>query len=132
MPISASASTFTREEALAAGCDDFVAKPLRAEELLTCVGRLLDVTWRKTDVRKTIPADRRPMIDGIVVEEPRIQELYDLAMKGDIQELLTRSATASAGDPAAAPLYEEVQRLARRFDFKGIRRILDAAREKTT
>jgi CheY-like chemotaxis protein len=128
--ISASASTFTREKAMAAGCDDFIAKPLRAEEILTCVGRLLGVTWHMTEVRRPAPPNGRPTIDGIVVEESRLKELYDLAMKGDVQELLARTANASAGDPVAAPLYEEVQRLARRFDVKGIRRILDAARDR--
>jgi len=69
---------------------------------------------------------------GIVVDEARAVELYDLAMKGDIKELLARADSASAGDPAAAPVYQEVQRLARRFDFKGIRRVLDLAREKNS
>jgi len=127
--ISASASTFTREEALAAGCNDFIAKPLHAEEILACVGRLLGITWHMTEVHRPAPPNGRPTIEGIVIEESRRRELYDLAMKGDVQELLARTANASAGDPVAAPVYEEVQRLARRFDFKGIRRILDAARE---
>jgi len=50
-------------------------------------------------------------------------------MKGDIQELIARADSACAGDPDCAALYQEVQRLARRFDFKGIRRVLDKARE---
>lgn len=130
--ISASASVFTREEALAAGCNDFVAKPLRADELLACVGTLLGVRWHMTEVHAPTALNGKSAIAGIVVDEARIRELYDLAMKGDIQELLSRTASASVGDPAGAPVYEEVQRLARRFDFKGIRRVLDAARERTT
>ena len=130
--ISASASTYTREEALAAGCDDFVAKPLRAEELLASVGRLLRLTWRMVEIHAPNALDAGPITAGIVVDEARAVELYDLAMKGDIKELLARADSASAGDPAAAPVYQEVQRLARRFDFKGIRRVLDLAREKTS
>ena len=130
--ISASASTYTREEALAAGCDDFVSKPLRAEELLASVGRLLKLTWRMVEVHAPNALDAAPITAGIVVDEARAVELYDLAMKGDIKELLARADSASAGDPAAAPVYQEVQRLARRFDFKGIRRVLDLAREKNT
>jgi len=130
--ISASASTYTREEALAAGCDDFVAKPLRAEELLASVGRLLKLTWHMVEIHAPNALDAGPPTAGIMVDEARAVELYDLAMKGDIKELLARADSASAGDPAAAPVYQEVQRLARRFDFKGIRRVLDLAREKNS
>jgi signal transduction histidine kinase/ActR/RegA family two-component response regulator len=129
--ISASASTFTREEALAAGCDDFLAKPLRAEQLLLAVGRLLRLSWQMVEV--PVPATEvvsiyRPT-EGFVLDEARATELYDLAMKGDIQELIARAESGCAGDPGCAALYQEVQRLARRFDFKGIRRVLDQARE---
>jgi signal transduction histidine kinase/FixJ family two-component response regulator len=130
--ISASASVYTREEALATGCDDFVAKPLHAEELLNCVGRLLRLSWHMIEVHAPKVADARAATAGIVVDEGRATELYDFAMKGDIKELLARADSASTGDPAAAPVYEEVQRLARRFDFKGIRRVLDLARERNS
>jgi signal transduction histidine kinase/CheY-like chemotaxis protein len=129
--ISASASTFTREEALAAGCDDFIAKPLRAEQLLSAVGRLLRLSWETVEV--PVPAVEAAAVyrptAGAVVNEAQATELYDLAMKGDIQGLIARADSACAGDPGCGALYREVQRLARKFDFKGIRRVLDQARE---
>jgi CheY-like chemotaxis protein len=127
--ISASASVFSREEALAAGCNDFVSKPLRADELLSAVGRLLSVTWHTVPVRPAEPREVPAPTTGLVVDRERASELYDLAMKGDVRELLARAEDASANDPAAAPVYQEVQRLARHFDFKGVRRVLDQARE---
>ena len=127
--ISASASVFSREEALAAGCSDFVAKPLRSEELLNAVGRLLSLTWHTVEVHPAAPGAMPALITGLVVDRARAYELYDLAMKGDVRELLARAEDASANDPGAAPVYQEVQRLARQFDFKGVRRILDQARE---
>jgi CheY-like chemotaxis protein len=127
--ISASASAFSREEALAAGCSDFLAKPLRAEELLSAVGRLLNLSWQTIKVRPAAPSEESPKTTGLVVDRALAYELYDLAMKGDVRELLARAEDASATDPAAAPVYQEVQRLARQFDFKGVRRVLDQARE---
>jgi len=122
---------FSREQALAAGCNDFVSKPLRADELLSAVGRLLSVTWQTVEVRPAEPRDAPVLTRGLVADQARASELYDLAMKGDVRELLARAAEASANDPAAAPVYQEVQRLARHFDFKGVRRVLDQARESS-
>jgi hypothetical protein len=105
-----------------------VPKPLRAEELLRAVGRLLNLTWHTVEVRPAEPRDAPVPTSGLVVDRARASELYDLAMKGDVRELLARAEEASANDPAAAPVYQEVQRLARHFDFKGVRRVLDQAR----
>jgi len=127
--ISASASVFSREEALAAGCSDFVPKPLRTEELLRAIGRLLNLTWQTVEARPAEPSEMPAVTSGLVADRARAHELYDLAMKGDVRELLARAEDASANDPAAAPVYQEVQRLARQFDFKGVRRVLDQARE---
>jgi CheY-like chemotaxis protein/anti-sigma regulatory factor (Ser/Thr protein kinase) len=127
--ISASASEFSRDRALAAGCSEFVAKPLRADELLGAVGRLLSLTWRTVEVRAAELSEAHAPTAGVLADPERARELYDLAMKGDVQELLARAENAAAEDPAAAPVYQEVRRLARHFDFKGVRRVLDQARE---
>jgi len=49
-------------------------------------------------------------------------------MKGDVKELLTRAESAARGDPVGASLYQEVKRLARNFDMRGVRRVLQNAR----
>ena len=102
------------------------------QELLESVGRLLKLSWQMVEIHAPKAAELAPPTAGIVLDAARARELYDLAMKGDIKELLARADSASASDPTAAPVYEEVQRLARRFDFKGIRRVLDLAREKNS
>jgi signal transduction histidine kinase len=57
-------------------------------------------------------------------------ELYDLAMQGDVKELVARAEAAAESDPAGAPIYQEVQRLARKFDMKTIRGLLQDARQE--
>jgi signal transduction histidine kinase len=68
-------------------------------------------------------------INGVTVDGSLTTELYDLAMKGDVTELLARTESAAQRDAAGAPLYEEVRRLARRYDMKGVRRILQRVHE---
>ena len=59
-------------------------------------------------------------------------ELYDLAMQGDVKELVARAGAAAESDPAGAPVYLEVQRLARKFDMKSIRGVLQHTRPDNT
>ncbi|MGH8309990.1 MAG: ATP-binding response regulator, partial [Steroidobacteraceae bacterium] len=130
LAISASASNFTRDEALAAGCNGFVAKPLRAEELLESIRGLLGLTWRTAERAAPGPEARvRERLESLEVDGQFTSELYDLAMKGDVKELLSRAKAAVEKDPAGGPLYDEVRRLARQFDMKGVRRALQRANE---
>jgi signal transduction histidine kinase/DNA-binding response OmpR family regulator len=130
LAVSASASDYTREEALNAGCNDFLAKPVRAEELLGKLRSLLDLTWTtqavesKRSERAVARGDAAVApIDGAIADE-----LYDLAMKGDVKALVARTEAAMRSDPGAAATYEELRRLARGFDMKAVRRHLDDAR----
>jgi signal transduction histidine kinase len=59
-------------------------------------------------------------------------ELYDLAMQGDVKELVARAGAAAESDPAGAPVYQEVQRLARKFDVRTVRSVLQHARPDNT
>jgi signal transduction histidine kinase len=56
-------------------------------------------------------------------------QLYDLAMRGDVKELVARAEVASGDDPDGQPVYREIQRLAQNFDMKAIRSILQDARQ---
>jgi signal transduction histidine kinase/DNA-binding response OmpR family regulator len=129
LAVSASVSAFTREEALGAGCDGFVGKPVHADELFAAIGPLLHLSWKTVDVSAGEPPGRKAQFDGIRLDQRWAAELYDLAMKGEVKELLTRAEGAALGDPAGAPLYQEVKRLARNFDMRGVRGLLQAARE---
>ncbi len=66
---------------------------------------------------------------GVTVDGALATELYDLAMKGDVTELVARAQRAAERDASGAPLYDEVRRLARRYDMKGVRRVLQRVTE---
>jgi signal transduction histidine kinase/DNA-binding NarL/FixJ family response regulator len=133
LAVSASASDYTREEAITAGCSEFLPKPIRAVELLERLSRLLGVEWAiapdaavatSTAIPVAASDQRRLPIDAVAAAE-----LYDLAMKGEVKALISRAEVAMTADPDAAPVYEELQRLARNFDMKAVRRRIEDARE---
>jgi signal transduction histidine kinase/DNA-binding NarL/FixJ family response regulator len=127
LAVSASASDYTREEAMNAGCSDFLPKPIRSVELLDRLRSMLDLEWivepaPGEPVQAPVPADAR-------IDAGHAAELYDLAMKGEVKALISRAEAAMEADPEGAPVYEELRRLARSFDMKAVRRRLDDARE---
>jgi len=128
LAVSASASDYTREEALAAGCSDFLPKPLRSAELLERLRTLLDLEW----IVAPVVADAAPILvpaaADAAIDAVQAADLYDLAMKGEVKELISRAEAAMQADPAGTPVYEELRRLARSFDMKAVRRRLDDAR----
>ncbi len=75
------------------------------------------------DAAEPLTADNPPL-HQIPVSPAWATQLLDLAMQGDIKELVVRAELATDSDAAGAPVYREIQRLARKFDFKGIRRVL--------
>jgi CheY-like chemotaxis protein len=126
LAVSASASDYTREEALGAGCSEFLPKPIRAAELLERLRTLLQLEWTIVEApaaEKNAAADINTPIDAQAAAE-----LYDLAMKGEVKALVARVESAMKTDPPGTPLYEELRRLARNYDMKAVRRRLDAAR----
>jgi signal transduction histidine kinase len=56
-------------------------------------------------------------------------ELYDLAMRGDVKALIARADAAQEHDPDGQQIYREIQRLAQSFDIKAIRHILQDAQQ---
>jgi CheY-like chemotaxis protein len=130
LAVSASASDYTREEALQAGCNDFLPKPIRAPELLDRLGRLLGLTWitgTRSDMAET-GAETGLGASDLPIDSGAANEIYDFAMKGEIKALLARVELAIQDDPSGVPVYEELRRLARNFDMKAVRRRIDDAR----
>ncbi len=93
--IAVSASTFaqTKEESVAAGCHDFLAKPIRIETLLHCLQRHLKLEWiYNDDVDGHHSTDDVDLVEKPIIPPPQkeIAELYHLAIIGDILEIRDR------------------------------------------
>ncbi len=83
--MSASVLAFTATDAKAAGCDDFLGKPFREEELLGKLEHLLNLSWQYTEATRVAapgPApDRTAPGDAATI----LRCLLAAAQKGEIQ-----------------------------------------------
>jgi CheY-like chemotaxis protein len=120
---TAAALTRYREEAQAAGCVDFIAKPFDSEKLYASLERHLGVRFeREVLIESRSPANH--VMTGIHLPEElsaRLMVAAELhsttALKACLQEL-------RATGPAAEPLAEEIRQLMRSYDMEGIQRLL--------
>jgi signal transduction histidine kinase/ActR/RegA family two-component response regulator len=123
--LSASAFDTTRARSLSAGCDEFLSKPVRLNEVLDTLGRQLDLAWRRIDKSPPVAAELHhapaPLasLDGLPAGIAR--ELYELALLGDIRLFMHRVGELRMLDGELGAAVDELEQLGRSFDMKGLR-----------
>jgi len=136
--LSASAFDSTRARSISAGCDDFLSKPVRFDQVLGVLERELKLTWLHADHRAApgdhetaAPARRAAVsLDGLPRETAR--ELYELALVGDVRLFMHRVGELRELDGELAAAIDELEQLGRSFDMKGLRARLRPLVEATT
>jgi signal transduction histidine kinase/CheY-like chemotaxis protein len=120
---TASVLALHREDALAAGCVDFIAKPFECEQLYECLERLLGVEFQR--------AER--VVDEFFPEAPleRVALPEELCARLMVAAELHSTTTLKAGlqelrqlGPEAQRLADRIRLLMRSYDMDGIQRLL--------
>ncbi len=119
--MSASVLSFNREDALRAGCDDFLPKPFREDDLLARLGLALQIDW-VGDTNKPARRDSRSPFEEVTTRLPAevLQELLATAQRGEISQL-RRLCAELKGDP----LVDTLDTLARSYRMERIRELLE-------
>jgi PAS domain S-box-containing protein len=119
--VSASAYDIDRRECFAAGCDDFLAKPFREEELWGAIERALSLRWHFAE-----GDDSRTPFPTILYAPPPADAaaIHDLATQGDVVAVRARAQALMAADPKLTPFAQGVLELAARFKMKAIRQFV--------
>jgi signal transduction histidine kinase/ligand-binding sensor domain-containing protein/CheY-like chemotaxis protein len=118
--IALSASVFEhhRRDSLEAGCDDFIPKPVRFEELLEKVGIHLELEWFYEEE----PAES-PAAEEIPLTYPPPGELiplFELAQKGEIVTVGEQIDRIEKLDYRYLPFAARLRELAKSFDMEQI------------
>ncbi len=119
--MSASVLSFNRDKAFAAGCDDFLPKPFREDDLLARVGLALRLEW----IGDSQPATSRPSRSPFESVSTRLallilQELLAIAQRGEIAQL-RRRLEELRGDP----LVDALDAIAKTYRMERIRELLE-------
>ena len=128
--IASSASVFesNQQEAIDAGANLFLPKPVQAEVLLQILQEQLNLTWIYEQATIPDPASKTEPLQTQDVIPPAseiVQRLHDLLMDGDTQEILSMVAELAESNPSMASFSEQVTQLAARFQLKQLQALLE-------
>jgi signal transduction histidine kinase/DNA-binding NarL/FixJ family response regulator len=125
--VSASVFEIHQQQSLAAGCNDFIAKPVRFQVLLEKLRIHLKLIWRyESDTSSS--ADNAMAIDtaidgttSLIGPSPKQAAiLFELAMNGDISGILVQIKKLEQSDKQLVPFVNQVRQLAKNFDEEQI------------
>ncbi len=121
---TASAVSRHREEAMAAGCVEFIAKPVSCERLYECLERQLGVLFERIGPTAEAGALAKAKLEQILLPDElcaRLMVAAELhsttALKACLQELRRHG-------PDATQLAEEIRQFMRSYDMDGIQHLL--------
>jgi signal transduction histidine kinase/ActR/RegA family two-component response regulator len=114
--MSASVLSFSREDAFAAGCDDFLAKPFREGDLIDKLGLALHLDWQLTPDGATAAA---------VPPAAALAPILTAVRRGEIATVRTLLAELRASHPAGAEFVAAAEALAREFRMEQLRELLE-------
>jgi PAS domain S-box-containing protein len=126
--ISASVFECHKEQSVEAGCDDFLPKPIRAEELLKVLKEQLKLTWiyegKETNDEKN--TDIEPETGEFVgPNNKQAAVLLDFAMMGDLDSIVEQLEEFEQADRSLAPFANKIKELAKSFEADQIYNLIE-------
>jgi len=125
--ISASAFPTTRVQYADAGCQAFITKPVRLEEVSALVAKILNLEWTHgSDTAMTkMPGPRSPEPPSLaVLPKADLRDIYQLARSGDVHRLEQRLRELRSHAPGMEPAVDALLRCVSEFDMTRLRGLL--------
>jgi PAS domain S-box-containing protein len=122
--VSASVFDHSRQESLKVGCNEFLSKPIREPELLHALEQHAGIEWNYEDhtssaILSVNETRSLPSPPGDV-----LQQLYEIAKKGQILEVRKRIEAIDQMDPQYALFTKELKSYAQAFNMKQLSEFL--------
>jgi signal transduction histidine kinase/CheY-like chemotaxis protein len=114
---SAAVLTHDPAAAAAAGADGFLPKPFDESQLLTLLGRLLDLLWHHLPPAPGVPGDAPP-------PEELVRRLLAEADRGDLAALRAAASAARADHPGASFFLDRLDQLLASYQLERARALL--------
>ncbi len=94
-----------RERCLAAGMDDYIAKPIRSQQLLEIIENLAGVPAAESEPEPSRPSDdgidKRALLSRMDGDNELLREIVELFLEDSPRQLIAIREAVARGDPAA-------------------------------
>ncbi len=121
---SASVAQIDQQMSLEAGGNDFLVKPVEAEELFTLVAKHLQLTWKYDETAtEASPATNNKSVDAAKLVPPPetdLQILLELAQDGMLKELAETAQKIGQKSDSYQPFIQQIIHLAKKFQTEQI------------
>ncbi len=124
---SASLLVEERDRCLAAGCNDFLTKPIEMESLLAHLQEYLNLEWVYAgSLSETAKTSRSPDLEPMVFpDSQQLDELTHLAKRGSLKRLIEVADQFRLDNPQLEPFVQYLNQLARSYQDKAILELLN-------
>jgi len=130
--MSASVLSFNPDDALAAGCDDFLPKPFREADLIQKLVLHLDLDLTHESADDAAPASAPTRGTEPLLPADKLEALLAAAQRGEITQLRRLLTELRATHPECLAFIERLEAPARAFQMERLREILVATRRANT
>ncbi|MEM1168820.1 MAG: ATP-binding protein [Cyanobacteria bacterium P01_H01_bin.35] len=119
---SASVSDMDREKSLDAGGDDFLSKPVNAEELFTLLVKYLQLSWKyeKINSEATPTIAQNDSSEMVIPPVEDLQILFELAQHGLLLKLGKTAEQIGQKSDRYLPFTQKISQLAKEFQAEEI------------
>ncbi|AFZ19936.1 PAS domain S-box protein [Allocoleopsis franciscana] len=121
--ISANAFALDRQKSLESGCNDFLTKPVQAEELLTKMKDYLNVSWIYQERRWEQASTNSP--EMVIPAHEELMNLYEAAQSGDIEGVEQECMRLQDLSSEYISFVIRVLKLAQAFEYEEIAKLID-------
>ncbi len=118
---SASVFEFDKRQSLEAGGDEFLPKPIKANELLNKLQKHLNLEWVYQETINSASGEATEITENTEIIPPPLEELqslYSLAMKGHLKGIIKEVKLIQQREPKFVVFAQKVEELARNFEDK--------------
>jgi signal transduction histidine kinase/ligand-binding sensor domain-containing protein/DNA-binding NarL/FixJ family response regulator len=121
--VAMSASVFEKDkrQSIAAGCDDFVSKPVNIDQLLASIEAHLKLEW----IYEAVDEEAREIKSLVPPPEDELEALLDLIERGNIRGIRERAVQIGKMDARYRPFVDRLDQLARDYEEKEIRALVE-------
>ncbi len=119
---SASVAQLDRQMSLDAGGDDFLTKPVDAEELFNMLEKYLELTWQYDDSIKIVKSDT--LTELVPPNQTDLTELLTFARQGRTKKLIEAAEAIQQKDGRYSAFIQKVIQLAKQFESAQIEQMI--------